>query len=321
MRAAGFLLVGVMLTASVVSGTYAKYVTQDSTQDTARVAKFGVVATVSGDLFGDSYAAADGNSIQAWGANSPTVSAATKTEKVVAPGTKNDKGLTISVTGTPEVSTALTFGDAKDASDKTYVNTDIVLNSGDYGVMVEYKGTVTSDTVTSYYKLTDGTYSLAPANTAVDGSVKLYQLKDAANAASAYLPVKWKVDTTECANVAAVKTALTFTTTAVPNSDLSTNYGSKTVTWEWPIDTNDGLDTILGNMISDSGDDNFAVVKKSGDNYVAIKYQEVNADTDSANKVQVAYTGATAPTKMGDSSVCAVLTVSFGAKLTVTQVD
>ena len=36
------LLVAVMLTTCVISGTFAKYVTKDSANDSARVAKFGV---------------------------------------------------------------------------------------------------------------------------------------------------------------------------------------------------------------------------------------------------------------------------------------
>jgi len=332
MRAAGFLLVGVMLTASIVSGTYAKYVTQDSAQDTARVAKFGVVAAVSGDLFGKSYSAASGNSIQAWSVNGPTVSASGATEaaadKVVAPGTKNGTGMTISVTGTPEVSTSLALVDAVDASGNTYVNTDIELKTGDYGVMVAYNGTVTTDNVTSYYKLDNGTYTAA---TTSDVGATLYQFKDAANASASYKPVKWKVDTTDCADVAAVKTAIAFSTsTAVPNTNLATAYGSKTITWEWPFESGsddaakaatDKKDTILGDMIADSGDANYTVVKANGTGYDTVNYADVNAAANSANTVKVAYTGATAPTVMTDASVCAVLTVSFGAKLTVTQVD
>ncbi len=194
MRAAGFLLVGVMLSASIVSGTYAKYVTQDSAQDTARVAKFGVVATISGDLFGKSYAnEEDGNSIQTWSSSSETVSSSganlASAVNVVAPGTKNDVGMTISVTGKPEVSTNLTIDDAKDDSDKTYVNTDILLGSGDYGVMVEYKGTATNDTVANYYKLDETVYKKAAAADLTSGE-KLYQLKDIAEADAEYKPLK-----------------------------------------------------------------------------------------------------------------------------------
>ena len=49
MRAAGGMLIATLLSTSIVSGTYAKYVTEDSGSDTARVAKFGVVVTADGD--------------------------------------------------------------------------------------------------------------------------------------------------------------------------------------------------------------------------------------------------------------------------------
>ena len=55
MRAASALLVAVLLTTSTISGTFAKYVTQDSAKDVARVAKWGVELQVEGNLFGETY--------------------------------------------------------------------------------------------------------------------------------------------------------------------------------------------------------------------------------------------------------------------------
>ncbi|MBR4020578.1 MAG: hypothetical protein IKI99_04625 [Firmicutes bacterium] len=55
MRLASCLLVAVLLTTSMISGTFAKYVTEASGTDTARVAKFDVNTTVATiDLFGES---------------------------------------------------------------------------------------------------------------------------------------------------------------------------------------------------------------------------------------------------------------------------
>ena len=50
MRAASALLVAVLLTTSVISGTFAKYITEDKGSDEARVAKWGVV--IEADSFG-----------------------------------------------------------------------------------------------------------------------------------------------------------------------------------------------------------------------------------------------------------------------------
>ena len=343
MRAASGLLIATLLSTSVVSGTYAKYVTSDSGQDQARVAKFGVVASISGDLFGDSYSVADGNSIQTWEQNKPTVSANNQTEKIVAPGTKNDKGMTFSVTGTPEVSTELKFDAARNSSGNEYVNSDIELRTGTFGVMVPVdsaKVAVTSSNVGEYYALNGDKYSVA-----TDPGAKLYELKDIANNTASYKPIVWKISSdatntyaTGDAVLAALK-AKFETTAAAPNEDLSGKYGSQTITWEWAFETDkttttspngnvptiyvsDTWDTILGDMIAaQGGATGYTVVKLNGTNYDTVKYTSVPAATDSANNVIVAYTGSTAPTTAAADANCAVLTESFGAQMSVVQVD
>ena len=55
MRAAGGLMIATLLSTSIVSGTYAKYVTSDSAKDSARVAKFGVEVKADGKLFDKTY--------------------------------------------------------------------------------------------------------------------------------------------------------------------------------------------------------------------------------------------------------------------------
>ena len=83
MRLASILLVCVLLTTSVISGTFAKYVTQSGSQDTARVAKWGFTdtATISLDnLFDDVY---DGEN----GIQGVTVDG---TDNIIAPGTTNE---------------------------------------------------------------------------------------------------------------------------------------------------------------------------------------------------------------------------------------
>ena len=59
MRAAVLMLVLVLITSCFVGGTFAKYVTSGSGTDSARVAKFGVTVTASGDLFAKEYATDD----------------------------------------------------------------------------------------------------------------------------------------------------------------------------------------------------------------------------------------------------------------------
>ena len=117
MRAAGGLMIATMLTTSIVSGTYAKYVTSDSAKDSARVAKFGVTVAASGSLFDTSYKNGDG-----------TITVVSSTdEKVVAPGTKSDEALTFSISGKPEVSVNVAIDVVYEKS-----TSDVFLKAGTY---------------------------------------------------------------------------------------------------------------------------------------------------------------------------------------------
>ena len=97
MRVASVLLVAVLLSTCVISGTFAKYVTSADANDSARVAKWGVtVAASTGASFADTYENGD---------DTITVKA---DQKVVAPGTSSedvDGDVTFTISGTPEVAT------------------------------------------------------------------------------------------------------------------------------------------------------------------------------------------------------------------------
>lgn len=101
MRLASSLLVAVLLTSSVISGTFAKYVTEGSANDTARVAKWGVKINVTGDeAFATNY---ENDVVVAVGSELDTNEVRSSTgAKLVAPGTEGTLG-TIGLTGTPEV--------------------------------------------------------------------------------------------------------------------------------------------------------------------------------------------------------------------------
>ena len=104
MRLASGLLVAVLLSTCTISGTFAKYVTEGSASDSARVAKFGVTVTgetgTANQAFSQEYATTDGSY-----AGSVTVSAS---ENVVAPGTSGTMS-SFSVEGTPEVAVRITY--------------------------------------------------------------------------------------------------------------------------------------------------------------------------------------------------------------------
>ena len=103
MRIASVLLVAVLLSTCVISGTFAKYVTSDTATDSARVAKFGVeiVAKTEADnnMFVKTYNDNDGTY------NGLSVEA---TVDVVAPGTSGTL-TAFEVTGTPEVAVRVTY--------------------------------------------------------------------------------------------------------------------------------------------------------------------------------------------------------------------
>lgn len=100
MRTASGLLIAVLLTTSIISGTLAKYTTSGSSTDTARVAKFGVTVTGTGDAFKTSYATHDTTYT-----GDVTVSS---TDRVVAPGTSGSLG-GFTISGTPEVAVRVTY--------------------------------------------------------------------------------------------------------------------------------------------------------------------------------------------------------------------
>ena len=106
MRVASVLLVAVMLTTCVISGTFAKYVTSDDATDTARVAKWGVTVSVEGTLFATTYKSVGNSNIP--GVSGDDAAALTvvssDTDKLVAPGTQsNAKGFVFTLSGDPEV--------------------------------------------------------------------------------------------------------------------------------------------------------------------------------------------------------------------------
>ena len=100
MRVAVLMVALTLITACFVSGTYAKYVTSGTANDTARVAKFGVSVEGSSDLFRKQYNTHDDTFAEA--------KSVISTDKVVAPGT--DGSFTdFAIKGMPEVAVRVTY--------------------------------------------------------------------------------------------------------------------------------------------------------------------------------------------------------------------
>lgn len=184
MRLASGLLVAVLITTSTISGTFAKYTTSDEALDSAKVAKWGVTVTTEGeDLFTNAY---DGTVIST-------------ANDVVAPGTKNDTGVTFTITGTPEVSTAISVAFTAEK--------DVFLKAGSYADMTTGDTEDAFNFVGDAYRPVKFTLTKNGTPLVTDGSI------------------------------AAIETALTISETADPNDDLSAVYGTYKLTWKWDFPT------------------------------------------------------------------------------------
>ena len=263
LKLASALLVLCLASTCAIGTTFAKYTTADSASDTARVAKWGITVSTSGTLFGKDYAAhsagTDADSITT--AISQSVATATiadnRDKNIVAPGTKNETGFQVKLSGTPEVAYDVI------ASNTTASLEDIWLGEGTYGVMVLQAGLNAASNVIGLYTEDAGTYTKVTAGSWVSGT-DYYALTDEATVAAGdkYYPIQWKVvaagadkvdtitATSDITDIAAdIATALN-NLQGDANNPLEVTY---TLTWEWKFEVDDATnakDTILGNLMA-----------------------------------------------------------------------
>lgn len=310
MRLASGLLVLALLTTGIIGGTLAKYTTLNSANDSARVAKWGVMVEVAGNLFGAQYDKKDSTT------NSDKIAVSTSSEinvkntslpadgkNIVAPGTKNDTGLTVKIGGTSEVAYKITVDNNGQEAE------DIFLAAGDWGVMVEVTELNDASDVTGYYTESSKTYTKVAAGSVYEDTKKYYELIDTATVATGgYYPINWTVAetgnaaaVTDVKNLAAISTAMIDGIKKGKDANVSDgtrdvgidSAASYTLTWKWPFEGgNDGADTILGNLMAGNLA-NGTVVKANADEYTS----DLKAGTD--------YN----------------LEVAFGMKVTATQLD
>lgn len=277
LRAATVLCVLVLFCAAFVGGTFAKYTTNDDANDSARVAKWGIAVVASGSLFGADYLAGATADSKITATASTSVSALDDAN-IVAPGTTSDKGLTIKLSGTPEVQYAITAGvNSADIQ-------DIYLGAGTWGTMVQLNG-ITADNYQkgTYYLRTgtdasDYTYTKEAADSTFSDSAVYYELHDSVTLDAAYYPILWSVaadgvdgteDQTDVRNLVDVAAALRNAINADAGNAENVLDATYTLSWKWVFtggEQNDGADTILGNLIAaDAAAD---VVILDGANYV-----------------------------------------------------
>ena len=215
MRIASVLLVAVLLTTSIISGTFAKYVTTGSATDSARVAKFGVQVSATGSLFSETY------TTDATGVTGDTDTVSVKSsQKVVAPGTKNDTGLTLAVTGAPEVDVQLT----------------VSVTEGYKEVFLKAKNGLPDLTTST----TGATFNLD-----ADYYPVKFTLKQTKGSSTTALVTAGKLSdvVTKLGEISAYVNA---------GTDLANEIGTLTLTWEWAFGGNDKADTLLGDLAANA---------------------------------------------------------------------
>lgn len=217
MRAASALLVAVLMTTCTISGTFAKYVTEASSQDEARVAKWGVEVTATVDgAFATEYDA-DGSYTDYNGDPIAKTVVSSTSDKLVAPGTSGNLGAT-TIQGTPEVAV-----NVKKVADLTLTGWTI---TGDWNKDGDTTDPGETDAFYCPLIITVGT-------TPIDG-------KTFADAAAFAAAVKTAVE----AGAGGTGKNYKANTPLDATDDVA-------VTWEWPFydsDVNDMKDTALGNL-------------------------------------------------------------------------
>ena len=230
MRLAGGLMIATMLSTSIVSGTYAKYVTSDNAEDSARVAKFGVTVTASGSLFDKTYmSVGGGNTPGGTTANTGDTTLTVESSNannLVAPGTKNDNGITFAIAGTPEVDVKL----------------DVVVD--------EVKEVFLKGTTTKLPDMTTG-----DAEDTFDNTVDYYPVKFTLTQTKTTAEGKETTNLVTAGTLAKVEEELEgLTNNSIDaNLDLASEIGTLNLTWEWDFDakgagTYDKQDTLLGDL-------------------------------------------------------------------------
>ena len=262
LRAALVLCVLALFCAAFVGATFAKYVTADQADDTARAAKWGISLSIGGTLFGPAYdvtgAGLTNDRIVATGTATATVDSDAG-DDVVAPGTKNDVGFTVALNGDPEVDYTV------EADFNGVEIKDIYLKAGKWATMVPAYGLTAENFTTGYYASEDdgATFRAAIVDDLDDPDVDIYELHDAFTLDADYYPLVWDVDedstdapdVTLTSNLVEIANEIKTNLNNVDGSaDAAVDY-KYVLTWDWAFDgVNDPADTAIGNLAANNAD-------------------------------------------------------------------
>jgi len=199
-----------LITSSFVGSTLAKYTTEVSGSDTARVAKFGVQLTADADLFDKEYDGAGAISVQA-----------DDDKDVIAPGTTGTATI-FTIAGAPEVDVDVYVSLSGDKTITTDDLTIATLPAGTYKDYVNLSDANENFTLTDAYK-----------------PVK-WTLKKDGNIVSGYNSVNLDEIETYFASISKKY--------EVESKDFAAIVGTYELTWEWEFAVNDYADTYMGQI-------------------------------------------------------------------------
>lgn len=226
MRIASVLLVVVLATTCVISGTFAKYVTSSNGGDTARVAQWGIVMDSTGvSTFLDTYST-----------DVATNNKADNFTNLVAPGTAGSS--TYQVTGTPETDYIIDF-------QGTALTEEVFLGAGTY-TYANAENPATSNQVYDAAMTQTVTERYNPVKYYITVATTLGTLNDESEFTA----------NTESAAYATLAEALADLAATTISFDANEACDVVvTVRWDWVFEgQNDAYDTILGDLEAGNAD-------------------------------------------------------------------
>ena len=185
----------VLMTMSLISGSFAKYVTSGNGTDSVRAAKFGVTVTANGTMFASEYDTDDeavGTIVKS------VVSSGGIDDHVVAPGTKGELVKT-TITGKPEVAVKVSYEPTLDLKGWEYVDDDSA--SSEYFPIIfkvgDKKYGITGMKDSNGAKIANGSANIKELKAAVENAISAYSKNYAANTdlalvAPDYVNVSWE---------------------------------------------------------------------------------------------------------------------------------
>ena len=214
MRLASILMIAVLMTTCTISGTFAKYVSAVSANDTARVAKWGVELTADADVFKPTYNGTSGVAVKA-----------DDDTDVIAPGTTGTATI-FTIAGAPEV------------------DVDVVATLGAYTI-----ATLPAGTYKDYTNQNPGTpdYVLGSAYKPVKWT--LTKVTAGIDGIDGNGDDQTNVEVA-AQNLDAVQTYLTGISTRyeVESNEFADIVGEYTLTWDWAFEVDDKADTFMGQV-------------------------------------------------------------------------